>query len=185
MRGLACSGISCILELCTFDFNDAGRLSRKRLAGLWSFGWSRDTSPSVAPTNDPWRALGKRPLGTLPGACHPIRDAQATAWPARQPLISVVSGLWPVDRRGRSPRGASWAAAFPAVSQRLRLFLSTVTPAARSSRVRAALVLAVLTRSLRCASGCGFRAPLTWPLTPARCARGYQGSGRTNSVGRQ
>lgn len=83
-----------------------GRPCRKQPAGLWPFGWSSDTSPSVAPTNDPCRALGKRPLGTLPGACHPIRDAQATAWPARQPLISLVSGLWPVDRRGRSPRGA-------------------------------------------------------------------------------
>jgi hypothetical protein len=95
------------------EYQDAGRLSRKRLTGLLPFGWSLK-SPSAKgqlsitgagsllgkPFRHPRRAGAWHPLW-----CSASRERHAQQ--PGQPLISVVAGLRPVDHKWRSPRGAS------------------------------------------------------------------------------
>jgi hypothetical protein len=138
----------------------------------------RHRACSPGPTgNDPWclrrEALRASPAALRlapPGGCKPLRGMQRNS--RDQCWLSAARSS---QQELRATRGA---ASLAAVFLSSRLFLRTVTPCAQSSRVRFAQVLAVLTRSLRFATGCGFRAAPACPLTPVLFARGYQSAGR-------
>ncbi len=128
------------------EYRNSGRLSRKRLTGLWPFGWSRVASPLASPTNDPsWRLQGDI-LRTSPAALRlaPPGDRKPRCGmqghqyrrPAAGSLRSMVSaGLWPARGARRAP-SLSGRGVFPA--PRPHAFFATVARLRPDARVRSA-----------------------------------------------
>lgn len=82
--------------MCTFDFSSRHRAPQPQAAGRALALRVEPLRVSIGrrPTPAPWRALGKRPLRTLPGACHPIGYSESRSRPSQQPLVSAAP--WPL-----------------------------------------------------------------------------------------
>lgn len=155
------------------EYQDAGRLSRKRLTGLWPFGWSPAVSIGQRPTNDPsWRLQGAV-RRTSPAALRlapprrqrkPRCGMQGNQYrrPAAGSLRSMVSAGQRPARGARRAPSLSGRGVFPA--PRPHAFSCDCSQVGPSCKGALRPVLAVLTRSFRCAPGCGFRAAPGWPL---------------------
>lgn len=167
------------------EYQDAGRLSRKRLTGLLPFGWSLKSPSAKGRLTIAWRGL---PLGEAlrhprrAGAWHPLGCSASRERHAGKPIPPPCGRLAALD--GQCCLRQQWALGARRLSLAVVFFLLRVSPLpffATVARLHPAARVRFAQSSpgpaLR--SGCGFRAgPCIW-APPGSFSR--NGKGLTRS----